>query len=50
MWLSDYQRRKVKNNKNSKIKTIDKTALEYGIGRSSIKEWIKAYKLLGEKV
>ncbi|WP_425376961.1 IS3 family transposase [Spiroplasma endosymbiont of Aleiodes alternator] len=46
-WLSKEE--KLKIIKISKIKTIDKTALEYGIGRSSIKEWIKAYKLLGEK-
>ncbi|WP_339049322.1 hypothetical protein [Spiroplasma endosymbiont of Colias croceus] len=47
-WLSKEE--KLKIIKISKIKTIDKTALEYGIGRSSIKEWIKAYKLLGEEV
>ncbi|WP_339048799.1 IS3 family transposase [Spiroplasma endosymbiont of Colias croceus] len=46
-WLSKEE--KLKIIKISKIKTIDKTALEYGIGRSSIKEWIKAYKLLGEE-
>ncbi|WP_425376574.1 hypothetical protein [Spiroplasma endosymbiont of Aleiodes alternator] len=46
-WLSKEE--KLKIIKISKIKTIDKTALDYGIGRSSIKEWIKAYKLLGEK-
>lgn len=46
-WLSKEE--KLKIIKISKIKTIDKTAIEYGIGRSSIKEWIKAYKLLGEK-